>query len=101
MAIRPFDWALTERVAGMAAAAAGLWDEAESHFTEALAQAEKLPNVLDEPQVRHRYGKMLLDRGRTEDRDRAREMVSSALERYRRMGMPIHAAMAEELLRGV
>ena len=98
VAIRPFDWALTQRVAGMAAACAGQWEQAEAHFTEALAQAAAFPNVLDEPQVRHWYAKMLLDRGASVDHDRARDLLTSALEGYRRLGLPVRAKMAEALL---
>lgn len=90
---------LGQRVAAMAAACAGRWEEAESHFERALRQARDAPHRLEEPQVGHWYGKMLLDRGRPEDRDRARQMIGSALEGYRRMGMPLHTTMAEALLR--
>jgi class 3 adenylate cyclase/tetratricopeptide (TPR) repeat protein len=98
VAFRPFDWALTQRVAGMAAAAAGLWDEAEAHFEQALVQAQTLPNVMDEPRVQHFFGKMLLDRGLPADLDRGRGLVQAAVEGYRRLGMPVRAAMAEEVL---
>ncbi|MGN6472128.1 MAG: ATP-binding protein [Mycobacteriales bacterium] len=96
--LRPFDCALLQRVAGMAAACTEDWDRAERHFETALKQASSFPAVLDEPQVRHFYGKMLLDRGDAGDRRRARELLDSALDGYRRMGIPIRAAMVEELL---
>ncbi len=57
----------------MTAAAAGEWDAAEERFALALSQIERYEQVFEAPQIRHWYGKMLLDRGRTEDRDRARE----------------------------
>jgi tetratricopeptide (TPR) repeat protein len=99
VALRPFDWALTQRIAGMTAASAGDWEQADTHFTAALAQATAFPNVLDGPQVQHWYGKMLLDRGLSGDRDRGRNLVSSALDGYRLLGIPVRARMAEELLR--
>jgi hypothetical protein len=98
LAIRPFDCALTQRIAGMAAACSGQWAAAEAHFIEAQSQAERFPNLLDEPHVRHWYGKMLLDRGAPEDRDRGRELLTAAIEGYRRIGVPVRARMAEELL---
>jgi class 3 adenylate cyclase/tetratricopeptide (TPR) repeat protein len=92
------DVALAERIAGMAAAAVGLWDQAQEHFEKARRQAEEFPNRLDRPQVLHWYGKMLVDRGHADDRDWARAMLDHALEDYRRIGMPVHAAMTEALL---
>ncbi len=96
--IRPFDCALLQRVAGMAAACAQDWERAETHFETALAQAAAFPDVVDEPQVRHFYAQMLIDRGHPEDRDRARELCTAALDGYRRIGVPVRAAMAEALL---
>jgi tetratricopeptide (TPR) repeat protein len=85
--MRPFDWALTQRVAGMAAASAGMWEQAEAHFETALRQAVELPNRLDDPQVRHRYGEALLARGRAEDQARAQALLDEAREGYERLGM--------------
>jgi tetratricopeptide (TPR) repeat protein len=96
--IRPFDWALTQRVAAMAAACAGEWDKAAAHFENALRQAQDFPDVLDEPQVQHFYAKMLLDRGVPNDRARARELLTAAMDNYQRIGIPVRARMAEELL---
>ncbi len=92
-----FDFALVHRVAGMAAAAAGRWEDATAHFEAALRQAGEFPVVLEEPQVKHWYGKMLLDRGRPEDAGRAREMIEHARAGYLTLGMPLHLAMAEQL----
>ena len=94
-----FDFTLVHRVAGMAAAAAGRWDDATAHFDTALRQAREFPVVLDEPQVKHWYGKMLLDRGRPGDAGGAKEMIEDALGGYRSLGMPLHQALAEALLR--
>jgi hypothetical protein len=75
------------------------WDEAEEHFVVARQQAIDFKMSVEPHQVEHWYGKMLLDRGHPDDRDRAREMIGWALEWYRGVGMPLHAAMAEELLK--
>jgi len=93
-----FDLVLTQRVAGMAAAADERWNDAARHFEAALRQAEEIPNRIDEPQVRHWFGKMLLDRGGSQDEARGREMVGSAIDSYTTIGMPLHAAMARNLL---
>jgi len=93
-----FDVVLAQRVAGMAAAAAGLWDQAQEHFEKARRQSDELPNRLERPQVLHWYGKMLLDRADPDDHERARTMLVDALDDYRQLGMPVHAAMTEALL---
>ena len=62
----------------MTAGAAREWDAAEQHYERALRQAEELPNRLEIPQVRHWYAVMLLDRGRPDDRERARSMLALA-----------------------
>jgi tetratricopeptide (TPR) repeat protein len=93
-----FAMALAQRIAGMAAAAAGLWDDAQAHFEEAGRQARDVPNRIDAPQVQLWHAKMLLDRGDAQDRDRARAMLADALDSFRKIGMPLLAARTEELL---
>jgi len=97
--VMSFGSILQQRAAGMAAAAAGMWDESDSHFERALKDAEALPLRIDEPQVLHWYGKMLGDSGR--DRERGRELVGRAVEGYRHMGMPVLLASADELLKSL
>ncbi|MHB8438712.1 MAG: AAA family ATPase [Acidimicrobiales bacterium] len=98
MPVALFDLTLVHRVAGMAAAAGERWDDATFHFDIALHQAREFPVVVEEPQVKHWFAKMLLDRGRPEDSGRAREMIEDALAGYRALGMPLHLALAEQLL---
>jgi tetratricopeptide (TPR) repeat protein len=98
MPVTLFDFTIVDRVAAMAAAAGERWEEAVTHFESALRIAREFPVVVEEPQVQHWYGKMLLDRGRPEDAVRAKEMVEAALAGYGSLGMPLHAAMAERLL---
>jgi tetratricopeptide (TPR) repeat protein len=94
MVMRPFDWTLTERVAGMVAACAGMEDEAVRHFERALEQARSLPSVVDEPHVLHRYGELLLRRGD----QRARGLLTEALACSRALGMELLAREVEVLL---
>ncbi|HVF32389.1 MAG TPA: AAA family ATPase [Acidimicrobiales bacterium] len=94
-----FDFAVPERLAGMAAAAAERWDDAERHFEASLDQVEQIGNECDRPQVEHWYGQMLLDRGRPADRERARELLTAAVGHYHAVGMPEHEARAARALR--
>jgi len=87
-----------ETIAGIAAAEAGDWDAAETHFGTALRQAIELPHQLEEAEVRRFHAMMLLQRDRPGDRDRAREMLIQALESYRRIGMPRHMELTRVLL---
>ena len=88
-------------MAGIAAAAAGQWEKAEEHYKTALRQAHELPHKIEQPEVRRWYARMLLDRDAPGDRDRARELLTEAIEMYRRIGMPKHVQMAERMLREV
>jgi tetratricopeptide (TPR) repeat protein len=94
---RFWDGAVPSRLAGMLASTVGAWPEAEAHFEYALEAAST--NILDAPQIRYWYGKMLADRGLAQDQPRANKLIVSALTEYERLGMPVHAAMARELLR--
>ena len=97
---------LFQIVAGMAAAAGRQWDKAEQHYQTALRQAHELPMVMEQPEVRRWYARMLIDRdgpgdpstGSGRDRDKARELLTEAVAMYRRIGMPKHIEMAEALL---
>jgi len=93
------DGRLLQSVAGMAAAAGKQWDKAEEHYQNALRQAHELPVVIEQPEVRRWYARMLIDRDAPGDRDKARELLTEAIAMYRRIGMPKHIEMAEALLR--
>lgn len=84
--------------AGMAAAAAGAWDEAESHFATALAQADAFPCRLEQVEVRRFRGMMLLARDGPNDRDTARALLDDAAARYAGLGMPRHHELTARLL---
>jgi class 3 adenylate cyclase/tetratricopeptide (TPR) repeat protein len=95
---RLWTWGLLQTVAGMAAAAGGQWDKAEEHYQTALRQAHELPIVMEQPEVRRWYARMLIDRDASGDRDKARQLLTEAIEGYRRIGMPKHIDVAEALL---
>jgi hypothetical protein len=89
---------LTARLAAMAAACGGRFTEAEAHFETALRQADELPHLIEQPEVRRWYAAMLLQRGETDDRARAGGLLAEAMAQYRALGMPRHVGLAEELL---
>jgi len=93
-------WAcgLVQTMAGMAAAVGGQWEKAEAHYEAALRQAHELPAVVEQPEVRRWYARMLIDRNAPGDRDKARQLLTEAIAMYRRIGMPKHVEMAEALL---
>ncbi|MEE9286423.1 MAG: AAA family ATPase [Dehalococcoidia bacterium] len=89
---------LLQTGAGMAAAAGGRWDAAEEHYRTALRLAHELPVVLEQPDVRRRYARMLIDRDGPGDRDKAFRLLTEAIAMYRSIGMPKHVEMAEAML---
>jgi class 3 adenylate cyclase/tetratricopeptide (TPR) repeat protein len=92
---------LLQTVAGIAAAAGRQWEKAEEHYRTALGQAHDLPRVIEQPEVRRWYARMLIDRDAPGDREKARQLLTEAIAMYRRIGMPKHVEMAEEMLEGV
>ena len=87
-----------KKVGGLAAAAIGKYDEAETFFLDALEEAERIPIKLEQPEVRRWYAKMLIDRDGPGDREKTRELLEEAIDGYRTLGMPRHLEMAEALL---
>jgi class 3 adenylate cyclase/tetratricopeptide (TPR) repeat protein len=96
---RGFDLRLLDTLAGIAAGAGGNWTQAEGHFRTALQRTEELPHIIEQPEARRWYARMLLDRDAPGDRDKARTLLTEAVEMYRRIGMPRHVEMADALLR--
>jgi tetratricopeptide (TPR) repeat protein len=87
-----------QTIAGVAAAAARQWEAAEDHFQTALRQAEALPHQLEQAEIRRLHAMMLLDRVAPADQDRARIMLSEALQSYTAIGMPRHIEKTRALL---
>jgi hypothetical protein len=93
-----FESIILERIVGMLASTLGMWDEAEGHFAEARRVVDTFPNWFDEPNVDFWHGKMLLDRGRPEDREVAIKEIERARAEFERRGMRHDAKVAAELL---
>ena len=91
------DGRLVETRAGIAAAAARRWDDAERYFGMARKVAEQISNRLELADLNRLHARMLLDRGGTSNDARAAEMLERALAAYRDFGMPAYAAEAERL----
>ena len=89
-----YDMRLSERAAGIAAAAGRCWDDAEEHFRTALRQAAELPHLPEAAHTRRFFAAMLLERDGPGDRAEAAQMATEAAELYRRMGMPRHLELA-------
>lgn len=92
------DMTILARVLGMVAAAAGRFDDAERHFSEASRIAVEAPNLMDAPNVDYFFAKMLVDRGRPEDRDEAVRRATAARDEFARRNSPPGLALAEALL---
>ena len=89
---------LLQTLAGIAAAAGRRWDEAQNHFEAALRLADEMPFRSEQAEARYWFAPMLLDRNTAGDREKARELLDTALALYREIGMPTHVEMAEKLL---
>ncbi|HEV2174464.1 MAG TPA: hypothetical protein VGR71_12900, partial [Nitrospira sp.] len=96
---RVYDFRLLETIAAIAASAAGNWDAAEAHFAKAQKISEEIPHRMEQPEVRRFYAQMLLDRDGVGDRDKARRLLTEAIDIYGQIGMPKHLEMAEALMR--
>jgi predicted ATPase len=88
----------TQTIAGIAAVAARQWEAAEEHFQIALQQAESLPNVFEQAEIRRFHAMMLIDRAAPGDRETARTLLKEALETYTQIGMSRHLEMTQALL---
>jgi class 3 adenylate cyclase/tetratricopeptide (TPR) repeat protein len=93
-----YDGRLVETRAGLVAAAARRWEEAEREFAIASDIAEQMSNRLELADLRRLHARMLLERGSNGDHARAAEMLDEAMSAYRKFGMPAYAAETERLL---
>ena len=89
------DGRLLERVAGIAATAAGKWDAAEAHFLLALRQGDELPHQVERLETRRFYAQMLTERAGPGDVARARTLLDEAVEGYTTLRMPRHRDLAQ------
>jgi tetratricopeptide (TPR) repeat protein len=86
-------------VAGIAAHAARLREDAFDHFEAALREAREVPIRMQQATTPFWYGRMLLDDQDSAERARGRAMVEGALSDLRSLEMATYARLAETLLR--
>ncbi|MDQ4131343.1 MAG: hypothetical protein M3133_10230, partial [Actinomycetota bacterium] len=89
---------LLERLAGLAAAAAARWDDAEQHYERALRQAEDIPHRVERAEVRRCYAAMLLERAGPGDQERGRRLAQEAIQQYVSLGMTGRLGLAQQLV---
>lgn len=95
--INPFcSGQLIERVAGIAATAAGEHARAETHFRRAAAQADDLPHQVERWETRRWFAALLRERDQPGDRAYARALAAEAAAGYQSLGMDRHADMAHQ-----
>lgn len=89
---------LLDRLAGLAAAAGGRWDDAEEHYERAVRQADDLPHLVEAAEGRRCYATMLLERGRPADQERGWRLAQEAIQRYASLGMTGRVGLTQQLL---
>jgi hypothetical protein len=93
-------WSLarfTQTIAGIAAASATQYENAEDHFRIAMQQAESFPDQLEQAEIRRFHAMMLIDRAVGNDREKARKLLDEAQGIYGSIGMPRHIEMTQAL----
>jgi len=88
---------LVSRVLGMVADASGRLDEAAEHFETAIRQARELGAVTELAEASYWYARSLRERGRAEDRERARDLLAEATHIWEEAGMPRQVERARSL----
>ena len=83
---------------GIAAAAGGQWELAETHFINALHVSRTAPHVPAEPDVLHWHAWMLLHRRAPGDVERAVGMLRECVALCERVRLPRRARLAAEML---
>jgi hypothetical protein len=94
-----FSTGSVSRSLGILASALSLWEEAEEHFVRALEANERMRARPWIAHTRHDWARMLLDRGRPGDRERALQLAGESVAAYRELGMDPWAGRAADLKR--
>ena len=85
------------RYLGILASTMSRWDDAQSHFEDALAMNERMGARPWLAHTQNDYARVMFDRGGPGDRERAQELLDQALATYREIGMKTYAASARTL----
>jgi tetratricopeptide (TPR) repeat protein len=89
-----------EQFLGLLATTLGRWDEAEGHFEAARAMHERMRAPPLGAHTDHEHARMLLARGRPEDRPRADELLKRAAATAASLGMTRLSERVAELAAG-
>jgi tetratricopeptide (TPR) repeat protein len=84
---------------GMLAGTLKRWDDATEHFEDAIATNARIGARPFLARSQHEYARMLIERGDSGDKEKARTLLEEATATYRELGMPTLLEDAEELLK--
>lgn len=85
------------RQLGLLAGALGRWDDAVHHFDGALAMLARMASPPLAARVQAEYARLLLNRARREDRERARALRDAAIATARELGLGRVTRLVESL----
>lgn len=86
------------RPLGILASLVGRHDDAAGHFEDAIARTQRMGARPWLAHAQHAYARLLAQRGRPGDRERAIELLTSALEAGEELGMAVLAGRVTGLL---
>lgn len=89
---------LVHTAAGISAAAAGGWDDADEHFAVASEHADRLGLRCEQAELLRFRALARLWRGGPGDIDAAAGMLTEAQQRYESLGMPRHIEVCREMM---
>jgi tetratricopeptide (TPR) repeat protein len=87
------------RYLGVLASTMSRWGDAERHFEDAVAMNGRIRARPSLAHAQEDYARMLVERGRPDDREKHRELLTEALKAYRELGMDAFAAKVSRSLR--
>jgi len=83
---------------GLLAGTLRQWDAAIAHFEAAIETNARVGARPYLARSQHEYARMLIERGESDDREKARTLLTEATATYRELGMPTFLENAEELI---
>ncbi|NQU08515.1 MAG: tetratricopeptide repeat protein, partial [Candidatus Abyssubacteria bacterium] len=83
---------------GLLAGTLRRWDDAVAHFEAAMETNARIGARPYLARSQHEYGRMLIERNATGNKEKARLLLTEATATYRELGMPTFLEDAEELM---
>jgi tetratricopeptide (TPR) repeat protein len=83
---------------GMLAGSLKRWDDAAAHFEAAIETNARVGARPFLARSQHEYARMLIERNESDDREKAKTLLTEATATYQELGMPTFLENAEELL---